>query len=330
MVHIIAEAGTNHNGSKEKAKELIDVAARAKADSIKFQIINPWGLYLPGEYSYGHYDIKEVIKLRESTVLSDEIYRELATYCTEKNIDFSSSVFDKKGLDLLCSFNPPYIKIASCDLNNIRFLRQVAETGKKVVLSTGMSSLSDIEKTLKEIEKTGNLKNFILLHCVSVYPANTEQTNLRFISTLKKEFDLEVGFSDHTGSSTAAVMALVLGATWFEKHFTTDRTQKGLDHAYAMEEKGLTDYIKDIRAAEKALINKEVKISDDEKYTRKRARRALYASRNIQIGEMLKDEDILCVRPEGPMNADEIDLLIGKKTKIAIRQYEPFTRDKVN
>ena len=123
MIHIIAEAGTNHNGSKEKAKELIDLAKRAGADSVKFQIINPWGLYLPGQYSYGHYDIKKVIEIRQSTVLPDDTYRELNVHAERAGIAFSSSVFDREGLDLLCSLNPPYIKIASCDLNNIRFLK---------------------------------------------------------------------------------------------------------------------------------------------------------------------------------------------------------------
>lgn len=329
MAHIIAEAGTNHNGSKEKAKELIDLAARAKADSVKFQIINPWGLYLPGEYSYGHYDIKKVLKLRESTVLSDETYRELAAYCVEQGIGFSSSVFDKKGLDLLCSLNPPYIKIASCDLNNIRFLRQVAETGQKVILSTGMSTLSDVEKSLKEIEKSGSLNNFILLHCVSVYPANLEQTNLTFITILKDTFGLEVGFSDHTGDSRAAVMALALGATWFEKHFTSDRKQEGLDHAYAMEEDGFAQYVQDIRAAEIALEPKEDKISDAERYTRKRARRSLYAARDLAVGEIVTDNDVLCVRPEGLLSADEIDLIVGKSIAVPLKQYEPFTFDNV-
>lgn len=325
MIHIIAEAGTNHNGSKEKAKELIDVASRAKADSVKFQIINPWGLYLPGEYSYGHYDIKKVLKLRESTVLSDDTYRELADYCKERNIAFSSSVFDKKGLDLLSSLNPPYIKIASCDLNNIRFLRQVAETGRKVVLSTGMSTLKDIEKSVNEIEKSGNLQNFVLLHCVSVYPAKVEQTNMPFLSKLKSTFGLEVGFSDHTGDSLAAVMALSLGATWFEKHFTTDRTQEGLDHAYAMEEDGFTKYVEDLRAAEQALAPIPDKISEAERYTRKRARRSLYASRDMEVGELISDDDILCVRPEGVMDADEIDLIIGKRLTSPIKQYSPFS-----
>jgi N,N'-diacetyllegionaminate synthase len=328
MIHIIAEAGTNHNGSKEKAKELIDLARRAGADSVKFQIINPWGLYLPGQYSYGHYDIKKVIEIRQSTVLPDDTYRELASYSKTSGIAFSASVFDKEGLDLLCSLNPPYIKIASCDLNNIRFLKQVVERGKKVVLSTGMSSLQDIEKTLKALQTTGK-PDLVLLHCVSVYPAKTEQANLSFIGTLRKNFGLEVGFSDHTGESVAACMALALGATWFEKHFTTDRTQQGFDHAYAMEEEGFAKYISDLRAAETAMAPKDEKISDAERYTRKRARRSLYASRDIKAGEMIRDEDILCVRPEGIMNADDIDLLIGKKAVAEIKQHEAFSLDKI-
>src|SRR5690606_17195681 len=229
------------------------------------------------------------------------------------------------GLDLLSSLNPPYIKIASCDLNNIRFLRQVAETGRKVVLSTGMSTLKDIEKSVNEIEKSGNLQNFVLLHCVSVYPAKVEQTNMPFLSKLKSTFGLEVGFSDHTGDSLAAVMALSLGATWFEKHFTTDRTQEGLDHAYAMEEDGFTKYVEDLRAAEQALVPIPDKISEAERYTRKRARRSLYASRDMEVGELISDDDILCVRPEGVMDADEIDLIIGKRLTSPIKQYSPFS-----
>lgn len=328
MTHIIAEAGTNHNGSKEKAIALINLAARAGADSVKFQIINPWGLYLPGQYSYGHYDIKKVIEIRQSTVLPDETYRELNTVSKAAGIAFSASVFDKEGLDLLCSMDPPYIKIASCDLNNIRFLKQVAERGKKIVLSTGMSSLQDIEKTMNELSKKAR-PDIVLLHCVSVYPAKTEQANLSFLTTLKKTFGTEVGFSDHTGESTAACMALALGATWFEKHFTTDRTQEGFDHAYAMEEEGFTKYVSDIRAAEIAMQPKDEKISDAERYTRKRARRSLYASRNIKSGEVITDDLILCVRPEGIMNADDIDLIVGKKAVKDIGQYEPFALEKV-
>lgn len=325
-IHIIAEAGTNHNGDLGKAKELVDIASRAKADSVKFQIIYPWGLYLPGDYEYGHYDIKKVIQIREDGMLKDEEYDELAAYCKEKEIAFTASVFDERGLDLLLKFDPPYVKLASCDLNNIRFLKQVAERGKKMIISTGMSTMQDIEKSLNELSKV-NFDDIILLHCVSVYPAYLEKANVGFIKTLKEKFGFPVGYSDHTGNSIAAAMALANGAEWFEKHFTADRTQEGFDHAYAMEEEGMTQYVKDLRDAEKAMIVPEQKISDAERYTRKRARRSLYAAKDLAAGTVINDEDVLVVRPEGIMNADQIDLLIGKKLKTDVKQYQAFSPD---
>jgi len=325
-LHIIAEAGTNNNGSLEKAKNLINIASRAGATSVKFQMINTWGLYLPGKYDYGHYNIEDVIKIRQEGEMTDEEYNELALHAAKMKIGYSSSVFDEKALKLLASFKPPYIKIASCDLNNIRFLRQVADYGIKMVISTGMSTLADVEKTVKAITYNG-FNDIVLLHCVSVYPAKLEQTNLTFITTLKNEFGFEVGFSDHTPTSHAACMAFVLGARWFEKHFTEDKKQKGLDHAYALEEVELKSYIEDLNAASIALAPKSDKISDKEFYTRKRARRSLYASRNLPVGHVITDDDVLIVRPENLMQADEIDFIIGKSLKVPLNQYQPFNTE---
>ena len=323
-IHIIAEAGTNHNGDLNKAKKLVDIAKRSGADSVKFQIIYPWGLYLPGNYEYGHYDIKEVIRIREEGMLTDEEYEDLASYCNESGVAMSASVFDQRGLDLLMKFNPPYIKTASCDLNNHRFLRQVAEKGKKMVVSTGMSSLGDIEKTLKELEKAG-ADDLVLLHCVSVYPASLAQTNLSFIDTLRSNFGSPVGFSDHTGNSLAACMALAKGATWFEKHYTEDRQQAGFDHAYAMEEGGLGRYVTDLYEAEQALSKMNDKLSDAERYTRKRARRSIYAGRDLQVGICLEDDDVLVVRPEGPLDADQIDSVVGRCLVRDVKKYQALT-----
>ncbi|WPU65833.1 N-acetylneuraminate synthase family protein [Peredibacter starrii] len=328
-IHIIAEAGTNHNGNLQKAINLADIAQKAGADSVKYQIIYPWGLYLPGDYWYGHYNIRDVIKIREEGMLKDEDYSVLNKHCLSSGISFAASVFDEKGLDLLLKLNPPYIKIASCDLNNIRFLRQVAERKKKIVLSTGMSSLQDIEKTLTEISKEGNA-DIVLLHCVSVYPAKLKQTNLPFISELKHRFGTEIGFSDHTGDSTASCIALSLGATWFEKHFTEDKEQKGFDHAYALDENELKDYVMALHDANFSLFGEKPKITDEEAYTRRRARRSIYASRKILKGEIIRDEDVLVVRPEGKMNADDIDLVIGSKATVDIEQYQAFELNLVN
>lgn len=325
-IHIIAEAGTNNNGDLQKAKNLVDIAKRAGADSVKFQIINTWGLYLPGKYDYGHYNIEDVIKIRQEGEMSDEEYTELSRYARKVGIGFSSSVFDPQGLKLLASLNPEYIKIASCDLNNVRFLKQVADCGIKMVVSTGMSTLADIEKAVSAITYKG-FKDLVLLHCVSVYPAKLEQSNIRFINTLKKEFGFTVGFSDHTPTSHAACMALTEGATWFEKHFTESKYQNGLDHAYAMEENDLKAYVDDLRNASLALEEKDSKISDAEFYTRKRARRSLYAATNLKAGHLVTDDDVLCVRPENILQADQINLVVGHRLKSDILQYQPFTLD---
>ncbi|MDN5291012.1 MAG: hypothetical protein PWQ06_1251 [Anaerophaga sp.] len=333
MIHIIAEAGSNHNGSMERAYQLVDIASNAGADSIKFQIINTWGLYLPGKYEYGHYNIDDIIAFRKKTEFSSEDIEKLSNYSNKKGIQFSASIFDNESLDILNKTNPPYIKIASGDLNNLRLIRTVLQKSKKdtrIILSTGMSTLQDIEKTVKEIDKSGNINRLVLLHCVSVYPAKTEETNLSFISTLKSNFGTEVGFSDHTQNSNAALIALGLGATWFEKHFTFNKRASGLDHKYASNSAQLKKYVTDLRQGESAMISNDTKISESEYFTRKRARRSLYASRDIKIGEIISDEDILCVRPEGPMQADEIDLLIGKRALRDIKQYEPFTLDFFN
>jgi sialic acid synthase SpsE len=327
-INIIAEAGTNNNGRLDKAIELVDIASRCGANFVKFQIIYTNGLYLPGDYPYGNYDINKVRKIRDEGVLTDDEYTELNTYCKNLDLPFTASVFDKKGIDLMLKLDVPYIKTASGDLNNIRLLRQIAETGKRMIISTGMSSLEDIKRTLDEIRKTGN-DDIILMHCVSNYPAKLEQTNLRFIEVLKKTFNFPVGFSDHTEDSVAACMALSLGATWFEKHFTADRSQEGLDHAYAMEEGGFKKYVNDLNEANKALILRNEKISHEEYYTRKRARRSLYAAVDINPGEIISEEKVLILRPENQMNAEDADLVIGSVAAVGIKKHEPFNLGKI-
>jgi len=322
-LHIIAEAGSNHNGQVELARELVDIAADCGADSVKFQIINPWGLYLPGEYQYGHYDIKEVIRIRREGQLSDEAWRAIAGYALEQGISFSASVFDEAGLDLLLEFDPPYVKTASCDLNNLRFLRKVAERGKKMVISTGMATLRDIEKAVNELTKM-DFTDIVLLHCVSIYPAPLSKTNLKFISVLREQFGFPVGFSDHTSSSIAACMALCEGATWFEKHFTMNKALEGFDHAHAQDAAELKAYVRDIHEAWQALQAPADKLSDEERYTRQRARRSLYAARDLPPGHVLRDEDVLIVRPENILDADQIDQIIGQPLKSGVSRYEPF------
>jgi sialic acid synthase SpsE len=326
MVHIIAEAGSNYNGDVRIARQLVDIARNSGADSVKFQIINTAGLYLPGQYEYGHYDINEVIRFREECELADELWQSVFDYASRTGISASASVFDKKGLDLLDSLNPPYIKIASCDLNNIRFLLQAAEKNRPIILSTGMSTLPEIEKSVGELLRRGK-EDLVLMHCVSAYPAELSDMNLGFIDILKSTFGLETGLSDHTGTSIAACLALAKGVRYIEKHFTLDKTLPGLDHKHAMEAAELGGYVQDIRNASLALLDVPVKVGEKEVFTRRRARRSLYASRPLKAGDILGEQDILVVRPEGIMSADQYFDILGATLVKDMHQYEAFSPD---
>lgn len=323
-VHVIAEAGSNYNGLVDEARKLIALAAEARADSVKFQIINPDTLYLPGCYEFGHYKIDEVRAMRRRFMLSDTQWREVAAAATAAGLPFSASIFDSQGLDLLASLHPPYIKIASTDLNNLRLLRQVAEKGIRMVVSTGMSSLGDIEHSVTEILRTG-FRDLVLMHCVSAYPAPLDEMNLPFIDTLRSAFGLPVALSDHTESSLAACLALTKGVIYIEKHFTCDRKAEGFDHAYASEGDAFVQYVADIRAAEKALAVAPVKLGERELYVRKRARRSLYAARALKAGSIVTDTDVLVLRPQNVMAADQIDLVVGRSLVCDLEQYQPFT-----
>jgi N,N'-diacetyllegionaminate synthase len=328
--YIIAEAGTNHNGVPETAMELVRQAQRAGADSVKFQIINPEGLYVPLLFEEGKAVPNPVIEARRKFMLHDAVYGGIARLAEQVGVDYGASVFDQSGLDLLTQSNPAYVKIASCDLNNLSFLRKVVERIQahpiRLIIATGMSTLKEIEVSLSELTKRG-FSNITLLHCVSVYPAEPSQMNLRFIETLSNEFGMPVGLSDHTEGNVCAVAALSLGAVCFEKHITLDRSQPGFDHAYAMEPAMFGRYVSDIRDAWTALQQPPEKIGEAESLVKKRARRSIYAARSMGKGEVISDEDMLIVRPEAFVRADEIDLVRGRRTKWNIERYEPFRFD---
>lgn len=325
--YVIAEVGANHNGSFETAKELIEMAASSKADSIKFQIIFPEGLYLSEFYEAGTYRPNPVIEQRRKLMLRDGDYLKLSEHANSMGIDFSASVFDEKGLDLLLECRPAYIKIASCDLNNLTFLRKASEKagrkGVSMIISTGFSTYEEIERSVSTICEIG-FKDLVLLHCVSVYPAKLANMNIGFIDDLRK-FGLPVGLSDHTGGNIAAALALAKGALYFEKHVTLDRNQEGFDHAHSIEGPELYQYVADINEAYEALKPRADKLSEEEKNVKKRARRALYAARDIRAGEKIVAADVIIVRPEAAMAADEADRIIGKVCKTNLMRFEPFS-----
>lgn len=325
-VHVIAEAGTNHGGQLETGKRLVDIAAEAGADSVKFQVIYPEGLYLPELVTDEGYVENEVFRQRADAMLADDDYRALAAHARERGLPLSASVFDRRGLDLLDELDAPYVKIASCDLNNVGLLREAASRGRTLVVSTGMSSLAEIEAAVAAVAAEGSA-DLVLLHCVSVYPAPTERMNLHFLVRLRETFGTPVGLSDHTEEGIAAAMAVALGATWIEKHVTYDRSASGFDHAYAMEPDAFADFVGAIRRGEAALAAPEEKVGAEEAAVRQRARRGLYAARDLSVGDVLAAADVLVVRPEGPLEPGDLPRVLGRRAGRQIRRFEPLSEE---
>ncbi len=323
-IHVIAEAGTNHNGSVETGKRLIGVAVDAAADSVKFQMIFPEGLYLPRFYREGRYEDSQVFAQRARMALAPDDYRALAAYAAERGIRFSASIFDRQGIALLNELDVDFIKIASCDLNNVPLLRAAAETGRKLIISTGMATLGEIEQAVAGVYASGN-RDIVLMHCVSVYPCPLEQMNLGFIDLLRREFAAPVGLSDHSETSLAAAIAVAKGVTCIEKHFTLDRSAPGFDHAYAMEPAALAAYVHDVAAAAAACQPQQRKVSEAETAVRSRARRALYAARELPAGSTVTQADVLVVRPEGPLPPTALPRVLGRIVRRTVHKYEPLT-----
>jgi sialic acid synthase SpsE len=323
-VHLIAEAGTNHNGSLRTAMELIDAAVTAAAQSVKFQMIFPEGLYLPVEQQNGRMVESAVFRRRSQTALAPDDFRRLAAYCREQEIAFSASVFDQVGISLLDELDAPYIKIASCDLNNSPLLRAAARTGRRLIISTGMSTLEEIERAVRDVEQTGN-QDMVLMHCVSAYPCPTAQMNMGFLDVLADRFGYPVGLSDHTEQSLAAAIAVAKGASWIEKHLTLDRAAEGFDHAYAMQPAMFIAYTNDVRTSQGACRRRIEKLAPAERDVITRARRGLYASRDLAIGEVLRESDILIVRPQGPLGPNDIEKVVNRPVQQPIRKYDALT-----
>jgi len=284
---IIAEAGVNHNGSVELAKKLIDAAKDAGADAVKFQTFKAESVVVKdaqkAEYqkeTTGEGSQYVMIKKLE---LAEEDFRELADYAEKKDIMFLSSPFDKDSVDLLHELDVPAFKVGSGEITNLPLLRYIAKKGKPIILSTGMSTLGEIEEALDVIRSEG-VEDIILLHCVSNYPARIEDVNLRAMGTLKQAFKLPVGFSDHTLGITAPIAAVALGACVIEKHFTLDRNLPGPDHRASLEPDELKEMVKAIREVEKALGNGIKKPTKEEEKIKKVAGRSIVAKVDISKG----------------------------------------------
>lgn len=316
-VFIIAEAGVNHNGSIILAKRLIDVASNSGADAIKFQTFKAENLIVKNaqkaEYQKKTTDVSESqFDMLKKLELDIEAHKDIISYSQEKGIMFLSTPFDHESIKLLNDLGMNIFKISSGEITNLPYLRHVGSLGKSVILSTGMSHLAEVGDALKILIDAGtNKNNIIVLHANTMYPTPMEDVNLKAMLSIKKEFSVAVGYSDHTLGIEVDIAAVAMGACCIEKHFTLDRSMDGPDHKASLEPKELELMVRSIRNIEKALGSAEKKPSQSESVNIKMVRKSIVAIQNIKKGDTLTDVNMSVKRPANGISPMCWDELIG-------------------
>lgn len=319
---IVAEAGVNHNGDIKLAMRLIDIAVEAGADAVKFQTFKAEKV-VSEKAPKAEYQ-KETTNPSESQLdmlrrleLSPEAHHELQAYCQEKGILFMSTPFDEESVDLLDELNVPVFKIGSGEITNWPFLEYIARKGKPIILSTGMSYLSEVDEAVRVIRSVGN-DQLVLLHCVSNYPANPADANLHAMGTMATAFQVPVGYSDHTPGIEVALAAVALGAVVIEKHFTLDRTLPGPDHRASLEPDELRALVRGIHIVESALGDGRKRPAPSEANTAAAARRSLVAACDIPAGVVLTEDHIAIQRPGTGLPPSMRPFLVGLSARMDI------------
>ena len=324
-IFIIAEAGVNHNGSIRLAKQLVDVAANSGADAVKFQTFkteNSVTKYAKkAKYQNNNSNSKESqFNMLKKLELDKKAHIELISYCKTKNIMFLSTPFDLGSIDLLNNLKLPIFKIPSGEITNLPYLRKVGALNKKIILSTGMADIEEIEDALDVITKAGtNKKKITILHATTMYPTPIQDVNLNAMLTIGEKFNINYGYSDHTLGIEIAISAATLGASIIEKHFTLDKSMKGPDHKASLNPSELVDMIKAIRNIEIALGSGIKKPSINEQANITIARKSIVAKKTIKIGETLTEHNITIKRPGTGLNPMKWDNIIGS---IASKNYQ--------
>lgn len=311
---IIAEIGMNHNGDVELGKKLIKAAKDAGCHAAKFQIFTAEKLVTRDAKTYGNEagylpDYQQEMYKRHE--LTKEKYVELKNYCQELGLIFFASVWDEDNADLLEEIGGACFKIGSADITYLPLLKHIARKGKPIIMSTGMATLEEIQEAVDAIKDEGN-NSMILLHCISGYPTKIEESNLKFISTLRSKFPYPIGFSDHTPGPFSSVGAVTLGASVIEKHFTLDKSLPGVDHHLSMNPSEMKTMVDQIQLMQKALGIGEFILTPSEQETRKMARRSVIAKKRIPRGVQVSKEMLVVKRPGTGILPKEIAKLIGK------------------
>jgi len=302
---IIAEIGCNHNQDINLAKRLIDAAVGCGVDAVKFQ------KFTTSKLVTSHHPQYHLLKKLE---LSNEAFLELFYYTTKKGIIFLATPYDEESVEFLARLPVLAYKVASGDITNIPLLKKIALKNLPIILSTGMSNLDEIKEAIKTIRQAKN-NQIVLMHCVCAYPTSTKDCNLKVITTLKQQFQLAVGFSDHSLGVTMSLAAAALGACVIEKHFTLDKNLPGPDHFMSLTPDELKDLVKGIREIEEGL-GSEIKIPlESEQETMKTTRRSIVANKDIPKGTIITNEMIILKRPGTGLSSKFIHKVVGKKAK---------------
>ncbi|MDD2300444.1 MAG: N-acetylneuraminate synthase [Fermentimonas sp.] len=330
-VMIIAEAGVNHNGSMENAFRLVDAAADAGVDYIKFQTFKAEKL-VSGSAKKAVYQIQNTRNAEETQLqmlqkleLSHEQHSQLIAYCQKKNIQFFSTAFDLDSLEYLHKVGLKMVKIPSGEITNLPYLRKAARLFRQVILSTGMTTISEIKDAVTVFTEAGIPKeNITILHCNTEYPTPMDDVNLKAMLHIQKEFGTEVGYSDHTLGIEVPIAAVALGASIVEKHFTLDKTMNGPDHSASLEPDELKAMVSAIRNLEKALSGSGAKeVSPSEQKNMAIARKSIVATKEIHKGELFTEDNIGVKRPGTGISPMKWDEVIGKVS------HQDFSEDEL-
>ena len=315
---VIAEAGVNHGGDMEIAKQLIDLAVDANADAVKFQTFKAENLILNNiqkapyqkdttDTSESQYDMLKRLEV------SREQNLELKKHCTKKNIVFLTTPFDEESLEELDELDLPAYKVASTDTTNLPFLKKIAKKGKPIFLSTGMSYLSEVRSALETIYEYN--KDVVLLQCTANYPIQDNEVNLAVINTYRDNFDILLGYSDHSAGVGAAPFAIPMGAKVVEKHFTLNKADEGPDHAASLSPGELIDFVKTVRRVDTYMGSEIKEPSLSEQNTRKSLQKCMVASQDIKKGDLFNNDNLVAKRTGGVgISPIEVHKLLGVKT----------------
>lgn len=327
-VVIIAEAGVNHNGDMERAKQLIDAAKDAGADFVKFQTfkteLSVSKNAKKAEYQMQNSDdkVESQFDMLKKLELSEETHHELIEYCKKKDIKFFSTGFDAVSLRFLKSLGLKVAKIPSGELVNLPYLRTVAKNFPHIILSTGMGNMDEIKAAYDVLIENGTEHdNITILHCNTQYPTPMEDVNLKAMNAIGEELGVKVGYSDHTLGIEVPIAAVALGATVIEKHFTLDRNLPGPDHRASLEPAELKAMVSAIRNVEKAISGSGIKEpSPSESKNREIVRKSIVAAKEIKKGEILTEENLTIKRPGGGISPMQWDEIVGRQAE---KNYNP-------